>query len=270
MAKKKKKFGDKLIDTIWVVLKFLVMIPYYFYKAIIFSYNKISKEIEIKKIEEKRESMKATYQEMKEVKEIEGDFKDFENFIMSKDSTVGIIIGARGSGKSALGLKVLENIYSKKKSKIFAMGFKSEEMPSWIKCINSVEEIKNDSYILVDEGGILFSSRKSMSKPNKLLSELILVARHKNLSIIFISQNSSNLEINVLRQADYLLLKPSSLLQKNFERKIIKEIYEEQKENFKKLKQEKGFFYIHSDKFRGFVSNPLPSFWNQNISKSWK
>ena len=115
----------------------------------------------------------------------------------------------------------------------------------------------------------LFSSRDSMSKPNKVLSDLILIARHKNLSIIFISQNSSNLEINILRQADCLLLKPSSLLQKDFERKKIQKVYEEVKDEFEKLKKYKGLTYIYSEDYRGFVNNDLPSFWSQKISKSF-
>ena len=182
---------------------------------------------------------------------------------------IGIIIGARGKGKTALGIKLMENMYAKTKKKICAMGFKDKDLPSWINVIEEVNEVKNNSFVLIDEGGILFSSRDSMSKPNKVLSDLILIARHKNLSIIFISQNSSNLEINILRQADCLLLKPSSLLQKDFERKKIQKVYEEVKDEFEKLKKYKGLTYIYSEDYRGFVNNDLPSFWSQKISKSF-
>jgi len=136
--------------------------------------------------------------------------------------------------------------------------------------VNSVSEITNNSYVLIDEGGVLFSSRESMSKPNKLLSDLILIARHKNLNIIFISQNSSNLDVNILRQADYLVLKQSSLLQKDFERKIVQKIYLEVENKFEKHKNVEGVTYIHSGDFSGFISNSLPSFWKSEISKSFK
>jgi len=109
-----------------------------------------------------------------------------------------------------------------------------------------------------------------MSNANKMLSQLIMIARHKNLSILFISQNSSNLEVNILRQADFLILKPSSLLQTEFERKIIQKIYEETEESFKKFEEVEGATHIYSGSFRGFVSNPLPSFWRENLSKSFK
>ena len=108
-----------------------------------------------------------------------------------------------------------------------------------------------------------------MSNANKLLSGLMMVARHKNISIIFISQNSSNLEVNILRQADFLALKPSSLLQKDFERKIVQKIYESVDKYFKRFKEDRGLVYIYSGKFRGFVSNPLPSFWGEGVSKGF-
>ena len=131
------------------------------------------------------------------------------------------------------------------------MVFQEEDMPIWIDVVEDIKQLKNKSFVLIDEGGILFSSRSSMAEPNKLLSELMFIARHKSISIIFISQNSANLEINAIRQADYLVLKPSSLLQKDFERKKIKEIYEDIGAKLKKYKKDnvKGITYIYSDEF---------------------
>jgi len=183
---------------------------------------------------------------------------------------VGVIIGARGTGKTAFGMKLLENLHSKTGKKCYSMGFKENELPSWIDNVSKVEDIGKDAFVLVDEGGILFSSRNSMSNANKLLSQLIFISRHKNLSILFISQNSSNLDVNIIRQADFLVLKQSALLQKNFERKVIQKIYGESSYGFKKFKSDKGITYIYSDKFSGFVSNPLPSFWSNGISKSFR
>jgi len=203
------------------------------------------------------------------IKSVVGSFKSFETMLSKKDSTIGIILGARGSGKSAFGLKLLENLHATSARKIFALGFKAHELPPWIYAIDNIELIENNSYVLIDEGGILFNARQGFSDANQLLSKLLLIARHKDLSIMFISQNSSNLEINAIRQADYLVLKPSSLLQLDFERKKIKEIYVEAAEDFAKFKKTTGLTYIYSDTFKGFVSNPLPTFWTTKISKSF-
>lgn len=210
------------------------------------------------------------YSPFKIIETISGKFSKFEDFVSKNPSTIGIILGARGSGKSAVGLKFLENFHTLSKKNMYAMGFKQENLPEWIHCVDSLNDIENDSYVLIDEGGILFSARKSFSDGNKLLSELLLIARHRDLSVLFISQNSANLEINAIRQTDYLILKPSSLLQMDFERKKIKEIYDSVEHGFKKHSSIKGLSYIYSEKFRGFVSNPLPSFWNLKVSKSFK
>jgi len=198
-----------------------------------------------------------------------GGYSAFWNKLVESDSLIGIILGARGSGKTAVALTILENLKGGEK-KFFAMGFSKAELPRWIKPVDTIAELENDSYVVIDEGGILFSSREAMSSSNKMLSELLLIARHKNLTILFISQNSSNLEINTLRQADFLVLKKSSLLQKDFERKIVGKIYEDYQEGFDKYKNIKGSGLIYSDSFVGFVENELPGFWSTKISKGFR
>jgi len=235
--------------------------------------NKTEKNKETKKeikITAKRLKTKAKYSGIKEIKSIKGSPRTFENFLHNSESTIGIILGARGTGKSAIGLKLLENIHAKTSRPVYAIGFHAKDIPSWINVVETPEEVENDSVVLIDESGITFSSRKSMSNANQLLSSLLLIARHKNISVMFITQNSSNLEVNVLRQADYLVLKPSSLMQKDFERKKIKEVYEALETEFEQLKETKGLTYIHSDKYQGFITNELPSFWSTKVSKAFR
>ena len=199
-----------------------------------------------------------------------GNLAAFEEKLYSNKSTIGLVLGSRGSGKSALGLRLLENIAAKKKRSVYAMGFDEATLPAWIFCSKELGSLPNGAFVLVDEGGIAFSSRQSMSGANKLLSSLILIARHKDISVLFISQNSANLEINAIRQADYLLLRKPSLLQIDFERKKIGEIYGRIAGGFDQLPEEgKHSTYIYSDEFEGYVSNKLPSFWSQAVSKSF-
>jgi hypothetical protein len=221
-----------------------------------------------KRAEKKRLKAPASFQALKELKSIKGNLKDFESFLL-KSGKIGIIVGARGSGKSALGMRILENIEAKTHRPVCVLGFNPRKIPKYMKLISNLEEVPNNSFLLVDESGISFSSRSSMSNANKLLTELILISRHKNISIIFITQNSANIEINTLRQADYLLLRKSSLLQLDFERKKIKDIYEAVEELFLKFKDDLGLTYIYSDVYRGFISNTMPSFWSESLSKSF-
>ena len=274
MKKRTKKKLGKFIKSIlkgifyypfkglgWVIKKLFV----YLAEKI-----KITKENHQEEEKQKeRPEIKAKYDSLKIIKKKKGTIPTFENKLYKNKSTVGLILGARGTGKSAIGMRLLENFKVKTSKTVYALGFKEESLPRWIKVVKDIEEINNNSVILIDEGGIEFSSRKAMTNANKLLSEILLIARHKDLSVIFITQNSANLEINVIRQADYLILKPSSLLQKDFERKKIKTIYENATEDFEELKGIVGLTYIFSDEFLGFVTNSLPNFWTDKVSKGY-
>ncbi|MEM4637908.1 MAG: zonular occludens toxin domain-containing protein [Candidatus Woesearchaeota archaeon] len=268
MAKK----SSKLLSFVLYPFKIVFVLLSYIFKGMIIGTEKVillfkNNNYNIKK---KLKPSPKDYVPFRIIEAINGNFNKFESFISNNPSTIGLILGARGTGKSAIGLKILENLHVVSKKNFYAIGFKKEDMPEYVNVVENIMDIKPYSFVIIDEGGVLFSSRKSFSDANKILSELLLIARHNDLSILFISQNSANLEINVIRQADYLILKPSSLLQRDFERKKIKEIYDEVSDKFQKYKNIKGLTYIYSEHFKGFVSNPLPTFWNQNISKSFR
>lgn len=265
-----KKKTSKRIKKVGKALLFVLKTPYFIGRGIYNLNKKNSQRIEKKKILKKRKEIVPKYEDFELVHLIKGDYEKWIDNLYKSESRIGIILGARGSGKTAFGIKFLENLHAKHKRKCFAMGFNENELPWWIKSISDVSMLENDSFVLIDEGGILFNSRSSMSNTNKILSQLIMIARHKNISILFISQNSSNLEVNILRQADFLVLKPSSLLQKEFERKIIQKIYNNAEKHFNEFKDKKGLTHIYSGNFLGFISNSLPSFWKEKISKSFK
>ena len=275
MLMPRKSFPRKVFDAITRVVKTifsllwkLVLLLFGFLKKIFsFAFSGAKNFAKGKSREARKPKGEAAFKPLAEVKKLAGDLEDFENQLLKSKSLIGIIIGARGSGKSALGMRLLENMAAEGR-KVAAMGFSEEAIPPWIETVTELSKVKNGTFLLVDEGGILFSSRESFSSGNKLLSELLLIARHKDLSVLFISQNSSNLEINTLRQADYMLFRRPSLLQKDFERKIVQKIYEEQADNFKQTGRHATLVY--SDWYKGFVENELPGFWSEAASKSFK
>ncbi len=257
-----------IMDKLFVLLS---LIAKFIYSILLFIIRNVKKDIQNKKIESKKPVVNASYKKFEVLKTLNGSFDEFEKHLLESKSTIGLILGSRGSGKSALGMRILENIYVREQKAVFAMGFLEESLPKWIKNANEIGDVKNGSFVLIDEGGILFSSRGSMTNANKILSEFILVARHKDLSVLFISQNSANLEVNAIRQADYLLLRKSSLLQKDFERKKIKEVYSEAETSFNEFTvSDNKITYVYSDMFRGYIKNSLPGFWNEKTSKSFK
>lgn len=276
MARKKK---GSILRILWNFLVFastsflhiFYLLTLFIIRAGAFALSRLASSAKKQRERSAQPKSDASFSPLVLQKALSGDLGLFEERILSSKSTVGIALGARGSGKSALGMRMLENASAKTGRAVCAMGFSPSALPEWIASVEDVSQIPNGAFVLVDEGGITFSSRSSMSSANKILSSLLLVARHKDVSAIFISQNSANLEVNAIRQADYLLLRKPSLLQKDFERKIIGKIYDGMEKEFDSLPQNGRYStYIYSDEFRGFVQNELPSFWSDRASKGFE
>ncbi|MBW2976760.1 zonular occludens toxin domain-containing protein [Candidatus Woesearchaeota archaeon] len=212
---------------------------------------------------------KEPYVPFEPAKTDKGSYDEFFDKLR-KSSLILLIIGKRGSGKTSLGMKFLEFFHKEAGRKCYTLGYESTRLPWWLKKVDSIEKIPNNAIALFDEGAIFFSARESMKSINKELSKIMAVARHKNLTLVLITQNSAMIDLNVLRLADTLLLKEPSLLQSNFERKVLKDIYEKIRPVFAGVKEKKAYFYVWDDDFQGMVKYSLPYFWSEKVSKSFR
>jgi archaellum biogenesis ATPase FlaH len=204
--------------------------------------------------------------DFKLAKKISGNFDDFKKRLKSS-SLIILITGKRGSGKTALGFKFLDVLSGKRNAYYLGEG----DLPRFIKKVKDVKDVKNDSILLVDEAAISYSSRDSMKGANKVLSDIMAISRHKNLSLIIITQNSAMVDLNIIRLADTLIFKEPSLLQSRFERKSVLDLFKKAETQFKGINQKdrKSNFYVIDDEFEGMLSFILPEFWSDKISKSF-
>ena len=209
------------------------------------------------------------YDELTPTSTVAGDYEDFMNSYLTK-SQIALIFGKRGSGKSTLGFRVMENINAKLNRPCYVLGVKQSLLPSWIKEVSSVDEVANKGVVLVDEGAITFSARQSMKKDNVELGKLLAIARHKDITVLFITQNTGMIDKNVLNLTDIIIAKEGSLLQKKMERTGTKEFVEKADRALKMLPKEKriAHAYVFSDDFEGVCNISLPSFWSERVSKS--
>lgn len=217
----------------------------------------------------KKSKKKVPFKPFEHAETDKGDLEDFYTKL-KRNSLIMLIIGKRGAGKTSLGMKLLEYFHKETKRKCYTLGYGKTKLPFWLKKVDEMEDIPNNSCVLFDEGAILFSSRESMKNINKELGKIMAIARHKNLTLILITQNSGMIDLNVLRLADTLLLKEPSLLQSKFERKALRDIYEKIAPKFKDKKPKIEHFYVWDDDFQGIAKYDLPEFWSDKISTSFK
>jgi len=192
------------------------------------------------------------------------------------NSGLVLIIGRRGSGKSTLAYCIAE--YFKGKRECYSFNFpKPDLLPDFIKPIYDLD-FPEGSLIIVDEGYMSFSSRQSLSERNKFISNLNGLARQKDLLVIYISQESTSIDINIIRGIEVMFIKALSINQVRFERKEIRTFLSNIKEKIDALGNAddiKRSVYVLCDllgkHFEGLVknANTLPSFWNEEISKAW-
>ena len=101
-TKKNEMSNTKAIfKSVWIILK----IPYYIIKGIIYLTKKTKEKTIEHSIEKERDSRNANYQSFKLIDTKSGDYKEFEKYLLSEKSKIGIILGARGTGKTAIGIK---------------------------------------------------------------------------------------------------------------------------------------------------------------------
>jgi hypothetical protein len=293
MSKKKKTkltwffliIGKSILD----LFKYIFLGIFYFFRTIwqilMFPFEGKEKKTKDKKDEEEKpkkkkfnlDLLKFNKKPKKEIcnihhkKTIKGYFTDFRKRL-DTDSLIISIVGRRGSGKSALGFSLLENISAKTKRKAFVMGVDQNLIPKWIDSVKDIEEVDNGGLLLIDEGAISFSSRESMSKKNRQLGKLLAIARHKDLTLIFITQNTGMMDKNVLNLTDTLIFKEGSLLQEKMERRAMKDFYEKSHKELNQIPKDKrkAYSYVFDDEFEGLIKTDLPSFWSSKVSKSHK
>ncbi|MEK6822944.1 MAG: hypothetical protein AABY13_03865, partial [Nanoarchaeota archaeon] len=82
-----------------------------------------------------------------------GDFNEFSKRL-ANTSIIALIVGKRGSGKSTLGFRIMENIHAQTERPCFVLGVKASVLPSWITQVHSVEQVKNNGVVLVAEGAL--------------------------------------------------------------------------------------------------------------------
>lgn len=193
-------------------------------------------------------------------------------------SKVAVILGNKGSGKSALAyflLQYLSRTYTLLPIVVNLPHEKRSLIPeNWV--IKSLKEIQHteNACVLIDEATTRIPAGSVLENMIKGFSSL---ARQRSQIIIFIFHASSDVGSRILRGIDVVLLKEPSKRQIEFGSKDnwMRALLEEAKGEFRAIKDASGdpreFTYIDCDdpEFAGIMRNPLCSFWTEDLSKAW-
>lgn len=210
----------------------------------------------------------ATHEGLISPEQSEGYYAWLETFPSGK---VILILGRRGSGKTALAAKIAEYMLVTHRMPIYWIGLPRPArglLPHWVNMADSIEQVPPGCLIIVDEAGLHYLSLAFGTEENVLLRKLLMICRHRNCSLVFAVQSSRDLENSVVRQADSIIFKEPGLNQPDSERPDLRKRARRAALAFKELDKEERCqtAFVFDDSFEGLIKSSLPSFWSEDLS----
>jgi len=187
--------------------------------------------------------------------------------------SVVLVLGKRGSGKSALGYRLLELFRYKLTPYVLGIPAKAQKLlPDWIGVAQDLDEIPQDSIVLIDEAYLSYHSRGSFKTQSMEMSQLVNLSRQRNQTIIFVTQEARQIDKNIASQANVVVFKEPAILQSQFERPELNDITARAKLAFSNLngdKREWAYVYSPDADFIGLMESALPTFWSTELSHAF-
>lgn len=197
--------------------------------------------------------------------------KRFIKALVNMETALLLILGAKGTGKTALSMRLLD-LYGEHGKKLYALSIGN--LPTHIQGIEDLEELPNGSAVVLDDTNILFSNTSYYTDAGRMLHKLITLARHKELIIIANSHQSAAVN-RYLLQADALFLKPQNTLVEAYERRALLRLVQEAASAYRgmSLDEMRGCVYAvgisaYLPPFRGLIAYLPPDWFDNRVSKN--
>jgi hypothetical protein len=181
--------------------------------------------------------------------------------IIFNTSTIGVVYGGRGSGKTVFMQYLAEQAYNRGMN-VCLVNFMPDDLEDFpkefnVKIYDSVSECPHNSFILHDEYGT--KNKEWNSEENKDNTRAMVVSRHDGRSILYCSQNWHHFPKDMRLLLDYEAIKKQSFT-------AMKETPDD---NFLDVfcfePKTKPQVYFKSDTFQALLQNPLPTFREQEV-----
>jgi len=187
--------------------------------------------------------------------------------------SVVLILGKRGSGKSALGYRLLELCRYVLTPYVLGLPKQGQKLlPDWIGIAESFEDIPQKSIVLVDEAYLRYHSRESLAARSREMSRILNLSRQREQTLVFVSQEARQVDRNIASSANVVVFKDLGMLQLEFDRPELARIATQAKQAFGTVKGERrrwSYVYSPDADFMGLLENDLPTFWTAKLSHAF-
>jgi hypothetical protein len=183
-----------------------------------------------------------------------------------------VVMGRRGSGKTALAMWVMEEYHRSRG--VGGAVFKAPKamkslLPDWVETPTQLSRLPTDSVIVIDEAQQVANARRSSSTENLDLAQCVALSRQRNQLIFLISHHSRKLDMLDLMDASRVIWKQPTAGQVMFERPELKPFCQRAVKKFSEKKgnpQKLAYVMDFESLTFGFVNAKMPSFWSDGLS----
>ena len=148
-------------------------------------------------------------------------------------------------------------------------------LPKWIAHVSSPTEVsalRKPHIIIIDESIFHVNSRRSQSGENLDFTKLLGIIRHKDHLLIFVSQTSRQVDIQVIEGFDLVLIKAPSLLQVRSARAELRPEIEDAYNLFTSMRGDtrtKVYMFDPHKGGTGMQTASMPTWWTARVSKAY-
>ena len=185
--------------------------------------------------------------------------------------SVVLVVGKRGSGKSALAYRLLELFRYRLTPHVVGSPSQARRLlPEWIGIVPDLDDLPHDGIAVVHEAYMSFHSRRSMAEESKAMSQNVNLSRQRNQTLIFVSQEARQVDRNIASAANVVVFKELGMLQQDFDRPELRRLVGQASEALERIQGDRrpwAYVYSPDADCLGIVENQLPTFWKPALSR---
>lgn len=205
----------------------------------------------------------------------EEKLKEVINIFIFGKSKIVYIIGARDSGKTASAFMFSEIVQKETNRKIYCVSptLNKKYLPEWIIVVDDIRDVPIGSFAIIDEASLQYNAREFYKRENIDMGKILAIARHKDIFLIFITQDIQLADITIRRLRDIVIWKRSNdygLSERGTHRSQEHKFWRKVRNMMAPKDQNECLFEYPAKKRFIHFTHDLPECWNDELSKSWR
>ena len=184
---------------------------------------------------------------------------------------VYLILGDVGEGKTVTACSVIDEFHHTHKLKTYMVADEEivNKFPKWFKYANPQKpRLGGNSIIFLDDAHLYHYAREWGKGKAKTLDFIARERRHSGNTIVYTTQQSRVLDVNLISMSSCLVFKRPSKLQLKVERKFVKDMFTVADNALKEDGYKINRAYVVAKDFEGLVTVNKPTWFTDRMSKA--